>query len=221
MIDISLIILLLSLNIFYVNSLQNGDRISAMSMTLHDGWKTQYTDLSIHQMPRFRIKDSIIYHSILPRPDPDGPQMDINLSKDIKISFTFSNNKLIVPMVILYDSMNKKSLLQLTITFYHDDFSVQRVSYDTKYGLRPLASSDSSLTGFEIIYKWEGEQEDDLATGITAMFVITLAALLWISCAVMKEFDDSNEKQVLKQANDRRNYNMSSGKNKGFSSTRR
>jgi len=215
------ILLFLLCYILYVNSLQNGDRISAMSMTLHDGWKTQYTDLSIHQMPRFRIRDSLIFHSLLPRPDPDGSQMDINLSQDIKISFTFSNNKLIVPMVILYDSINKKSLIQLTITFYHDDFSVQRVSYDTKYGTRSLdSSSHTSLTGFEIVYKWEGEQEDDLAIGITTMFVISLAAFLWIFCAVIKDFDN-NEKSILKQANDRRNYNISSNKNKGFSSTKR
>jgi hypothetical protein len=106
--------------------------------------------------------------------------MDINLDQDVKISLTFANNKLIVPMIVVYDSKTKKSLIQLSITFYHDDFLVERISYDTKCmyiyiyvlhlyndyynysldGHRPLndAVSHSSLTGFEILFKWEGEQ---------------------------------------------------------------
>ena len=83
-------------------------------------------------MPRFRIKDSTIFHCALPHPDLDGPQMNINLEADVKMSLTFSNSKLIVPMVIVYDSNTKKSLIQLVITFYHDDFSVERISYDAK-----------------------------------------------------------------------------------------
>ena len=83
-------------------------------------------------MPRFRIKDSTIFHCPLPRPDLDGPQMTINLEADVKMSMTFSNNKLIVPMIIVYDSNSKKSLIQIVVTFYHDDFSVERISYDTK-----------------------------------------------------------------------------------------
>ena len=81
--------------------------------------------------------------------------------------------------------------------------------------------SHPSLTSFEIVYKWEGEQEDDLAIGITTMFLVSLFAFIWITCAVMKEYDDTNEMLMKKQTKDRRSINISKSKGSGFSSTRK
>ena len=88
-------------------------------------------------------------------------------------------------------------------------------------GNRPLSDlSHPSLTSFEIVYKWEGEQEDDIAIGITTMFVVSLFAFIWITCAVMKEYDDTNEMLMKKETKDRRNANISKSKS-GFSTSSR
>lgn len=88
-------------------------------------------DLSLHQMPKFQRPDSQLMQTTLPRPKDNEPEMKLNPSEDVKISFTFARNKLVVPVILLYDSKLRKSLMSLIVTFSHDDFDVLRLRYET------------------------------------------------------------------------------------------
>jgi hypothetical protein len=109
-----------------VHGLQTGDRISAMVQTLHAGWKTPLMDLSLNQMPRFRVTDSSVLRVTLPRMSDSSPEMKLNPTEDLKVSLTFENNRLVLPWVVLFDAANKRSLRKLIITFAHDEYEVLR-----------------------------------------------------------------------------------------------
>ena len=53
------------------------------------------------------------------------------------------------------------------------------------------------------------------------MFVVSLFAFIWITCAVMKEHDDNSEMLIQKQSKERRSVNISKAQGSGFSSTRK
>ena len=57
--------------------------------------------------------------------------------------------------------------------------------------------------------------------GITAMFVVSLFAFIWVTCAVMKEHDDNSEMMIHKQSKERRSVNISKAQGSGFSSSRK
>ena len=82
-------------------------------------------------MPRFQKSDSFVLQTTLPRPSEKEPEVRLNPEEDVKVSLTFASSKLVVPNVIMYDSKKKRSLQQLMITFYHDDFDVLRLSFHT------------------------------------------------------------------------------------------
>jgi hypothetical protein len=87
-------------------------------------------DLKLHQMPKFQSPQSQLMQITLPRPKENEPEMKLNPSEDVKISFTFAGNKLVIPVILLYDSKLRKSLLSLIVTFSHDDFDVLRLKYE-------------------------------------------------------------------------------------------
>jgi hypothetical protein len=82
-------------------------------------------------MPKFKIQDTSVIQVSLPHPVVNGPAIKINPEEDVKVTFTFSGNKVVVPWVLLYDSKHRKSLQLLTITFFHDDFEVLHISHQT------------------------------------------------------------------------------------------
>lgn len=174
-----------------VDSVQKGDRISAVSQTLHQGWKTQVSDLALHLMPRFRVPDSVLLHVGLPHPDENGAEMKLKPDEDVKVSFAFDNNRLAIPWVTVFDSKGRRSLQKLEISFVHDDFDVEKVNYVTTYGPRiaRLDPSHPSLTTFEIIYKWDAVQEEDLASGLVTMFIVVIVGLIPIVWSVISSFN--------------------------------
>ena len=87
-------------------------------------------------MPRFQKSDSFVLQTTLPHPSEKEPEVRLNPEEDVKVSLTFASSKLVVPNVIMYDSKKKRSLQQLMITFYHDDFDVLRLSFHTTCTLR-------------------------------------------------------------------------------------
>lgn len=125
-------------------SLEHGDRISTMSQTLHNGFKTSWIDIPINQMPRFRVPDSGIIHVPLPS-DPQsqavGRPARVNPDEDVKISLTFADHKLILPWTVVFDAARRRSLKRLVVTFSHDQFEVEGIEFKTEceFSLSPLA----------------------------------------------------------------------------------
>jgi hypothetical protein len=115
---------------FMAEALQTGDRISTMIQSLHGGRKTPLMDIGLHQMPRFRVKDSSIIRVSLPSVDANEPEMRLIPTEDLKMSLTFESNKLVLPWIVLFDSANKRSLKKLVITFAHDEYEVLRFRYE-------------------------------------------------------------------------------------------
>ena len=89
-------------------------------------------DVDLYHMPRFRKSESFVMRVNMPRPSEKEPEIKLNPEKDVKISLTFDGHKLVVPMIQLFDSIRRRSLKTLRITFYHDDFDVLRLSYNTE-----------------------------------------------------------------------------------------
>ena len=83
-------------------------------------------------MPKFRRPESAIVRTTLPRRNENEPEMRLDANEDIKISLVFSGSKLIIPMILLFDSKHKKSLSSLTVTFSHDDFDIINLKYDAQ-----------------------------------------------------------------------------------------
>lgn len=124
-------------SILCATTLEHGDRISTMSQTLHNGYKTSWADVPILQMPRFRIPSTSILHVNIPQPkDIDGKKAAhgklVNPEEDVKVSLTFADHKLILPWTIVFDSEKRRSLQKLIITFSHDQFDVESIEYKTE-----------------------------------------------------------------------------------------
>lgn len=143
-----------------------------LQRTLHSSWKTPWLELPLHHSPRFRMREKSPVEVPLPRPEEKGPEMQIDLSSDVKISFTFADEKLIVPWTVAYDAKTGQYLTELIVKFYHDDFDVHMIDFTPKHSTDKLRVS--SIPHITIIYEWEALQEDDIGTGVIAMFSITL-----------------------------------------------
>lgn len=120
-----------------VSALEAGDRISAMSQTFHNGYKTSWADIPIQQMPRFRVQSSSVLHLTLPRPPPvedlRAPHAKlVNPSEDVKFSLTFADHKLILPWTVVFDASKRRSLQKLTVMFSHDQFDVDGIEFETE-----------------------------------------------------------------------------------------
>lgn len=178
----------------FILGLQPGDRISTLYQTIHNDWKTPWTDLPIHQMPRFRSPDSVIVRLTLPHPSAvDSKKIEairINPKEDVKFSLTFEESKLLLPMLILFDAKRRVSLKKLILTFYYDEYDLLRVSHEATYGprIQQLDPSHPSLTGFELVTKWEGVQEENFARGIFVLFWSVLIIFIGLFVVVMRTF---------------------------------
>mmetsp|Transcript_21372 Transcript_21372/g.29406 ORF Transcript_21372/g.29406 Transcript_21372/m.29406 type:complete len:221 (+) Transcript_21372:281-943(+) len=203
---------LLPLGLIYVFSqiglvigYQPGDRVSALAQTLHNDFKTAWLDLPLPQMPRFGLKDSVIFHSILPKFNPNSTHDNrINLKSDLKVSFNFDRSKLSIPWITVFDSKSRVTLKKLVVTFTYDEFEVIRVSYKTLYGnkLTKLDSSHPALRGFEMEYIWESVQEEDFGLGVIVMF--SSAVIGFVTLFLLALSDESNSSDKWTQQTKRR-----------------
>lgn len=109
-----------------------GDRISTLTQVSHRGWKTPYADVAIENMPRFQYSAKSVIRVTLPSENRDSKEeANIDPNYDVKVSLTFSENKLIIPQIYLFDSKERKSLQKLIVTFHHDKYELQRLNYET------------------------------------------------------------------------------------------
>jgi hypothetical protein len=96
---------------------------------MHSGWKTAKVDVALDQLPRFREEFSTMFQIIMPRKEGNeiGPELALDLTSDVKTSFTFFHDRLIVPWVLIYDAKHKRVANRITFTFAHDEYEVLRV----------------------------------------------------------------------------------------------
>eukprot|EP01041_Mallomonas_annulata_P002380 gene2380-4624_t len=173
-------------------SLQSQDRVNAFVRTLHGGWKTPWIEVPIFHMPRFRTPDVFRFKPTLPMPK-DSEEDRFNPNENIKISFSFAENKLIVPWIIVYEAKESKSLERLIVTFDHDEFDILRVETATEYSKEKV--DGPAVEAFDIVYRWRGVQEEDLSLGVGVMFTLTLLCLLLVSCFVTSTYDGDGGSQ--------------------------
>jgi hypothetical protein len=55
-------------------------------------------------MPKFRVSESSIIRVPLPLREEDNKPIKIVADKDLKVSLTFLNSKLIIPWIIIFDA---------------------------------------------------------------------------------------------------------------------
>ncbi len=128
--------------LFTCNAYKNGDRVPIMAQTLHNEWKTSLLELPLHQMPRFGEPAKFIYRAVLPEPvSKEGSKSkgNVNPDQDIKISFTVSDTKILIPWTKIFDSKTKTSLTKLLITFSHDQYEI------IKADIEPTCKCSTSL----------------------------------------------------------------------------
>lgn len=181
-------LLLLLLCIAHTASLQIGERISGTIQVLHNGWKSQITDLSLHQMPRFRSLDTSIVHTNIPGPDHNRHITVLNPNEDFKILLTFSNSYISTQWIPLFDAKNRRSIVQLVVTFDHDEYNLYKgIKYDIKYSptIQRLDPSHPSLHTFEIVYKWNQLADEDTRLGILVLFILTVISIGSIAYAAV------------------------------------
>jgi hypothetical protein len=122
-----------------------------MSQTLHNGFKTSWTDIPLQSMPRFREASTSILHLTLPRPPPVegvGSKKNeklVNPNEDVKFSLTFADHKLILPWSVVFDATKRRSLQKLIVTFSHDQFDVDGIEYQTECKLNCYILGDDRL----------------------------------------------------------------------------
>jgi hypothetical protein len=194
-------------------ALHDGDRILSAVQVLHSGWKTPYLDLSLVQMPRFRSPSSTMLRLPLPRPDENGPEMTPNSEDDIKASFAFADGKLVVPWIVVYDHRKKRMITKIIFTFAHDEFDVLRVYSDMEYKKQDNFYSetkiDIEIPYIELIFDYEGVQDEDLAKGVFYMFLFTIFAFIIIVMIVFATYDKRfRMKETNKSVNTHRTVNL-------------
>ena len=97
----------------------------------------------------------------------------------MKISLIFAEYKLVMPWTVLYDSKKGVALTEIKLKFYHDDFQVHRLDYETTFNIfvdHQLVRGQ--LPPVSLVYEWQALQEDDLGAGVFAMFTLTLFATI-------------------------------------------
>ena len=130
--------------------------MTTLHRTLHTEWKTPWLEVPLHQAPRFRTRDRVSFQASMPRPEENKPEMKIVLEEDVKISFTFADYKLVVPWTVIYDSKKGVALKEIHLTFYHDDFDVHRVDYDTIFDtIVDNRLVRGELPVVSLVYNWE------------------------------------------------------------------
>ena len=122
-------------------ALQPGDRISSLSQTLHSDTKTQWTDMPLHQMPRFASPERTIFRAQIPKYSPNATDFRINPKKDLKVAFTFQGSKFSIPWIPIFDARNRISMQKLIVTFTHDEFEIVSLKYETVCKYRKSSTS--------------------------------------------------------------------------------
>lgn len=88
-------------------------------------------DLTLQQMPKFRYPESTIIRTVLPMREENGPEMKLNPKEDLKVSLLFAGSKHVLPLILLFDSKQKKSLKSLIVTYKHDDYDIINLKFET------------------------------------------------------------------------------------------
>ena len=129
-----------------VISYEGGDYVSGVSQTLHNKWKTPKIELPLRHLPRFKEPAEFVMHATIPGQQGKEAEMDFNTTgakaedflwkaknvkvnpeEDVKISFTFANNKLLIPWLSVFDAKKRRSLEKLEVTFEHDQYDILEV----------------------------------------------------------------------------------------------
>ena len=189
----------------------NGDYVNGVSQTLHNKWKTPKMEMPLRQLPRFREPAAFVMHATIPGQHGEEAEMDFNTTgakvgdfswkaknvkvnpeADVKISFTFANNKLLIPWLSVFDAKKRRSLEKLEVTFEHDQYDVLEVRYNRVYGreIQRLDASHPSIVGFEMVYHWVQADDTDFSSGIFEMFMLSLICGFVLICMVLCYSDD-------------------------------
>lgn len=71
----------------------------------------------------------------------------------------------------------------MTILLFTDSAPIQR-----------LDPNHPSLKAFEIVYKWQGTQDDDISLGVYALFVMSLIVFILLYTMVTNSYYDDYQK---------------------------
>lgn len=63
--------------------------------------------------------------------EENGPEMKLNPKEDLKVSLLFAGSKHVLPLILLFDSKQKKSLKSLIVTYLHDDYDIIKLKFET------------------------------------------------------------------------------------------
>ena len=66
----------------------------------------------------------------------NGPEMKLNPKEDLKVSLLFAGSRHVLPLIVLFDSKQKKSLKSLIVTYSHDDYDIINMKFETICKLR-------------------------------------------------------------------------------------
>lgn len=72
----------------------------------------------------------------------NGPEMKLNPKEDLKVSLLFAGSRHVLPLIVLFDAKQKKSLKSLTVTYTHDDFDLLGLKFETICKSTSIASID-------------------------------------------------------------------------------
>jgi hypothetical protein len=83
---------------------------------------------------------------------------------------------------------------KLVVTFDHDDFDILTVKYEIEYGdiIARFDPNHPSMTAFEIEYKWNMINEENLNSGIITMFVLSICVIIGLIISVINTYYDSS-----------------------------
>ena len=194
-----------------------GDRVSTLIEIVHHNWKTPFIDIPLKNMPLYRQKDESMIRVELPNDsESDKPLSKIDPKYNVIISMIFSGGNILLPHILLFDSKERKSLQKLIITYYHDEndvislkhtticklihifislFNVENLFYLTFIDylwidgprIPIIDPSHPSLTAFNVVYKWESVQQDDLPLTITVLFSLGVIFVIFLMCLTINE----------------------------------
>eukprot|EP01040_Poterioochromonas_malhamensis_P010785 gene10785-11756_t len=162
-----------------VSSHTKDDPILTLTRSRHVNAETEWKELPLDQVPQYLNEKQVVFHATVPKYDPNiTTNYRININHDLKVSFLFDHiQKLSTPWITVFDSIGRKSLKKLEITFIHDEFEIVKVLYTPTYGsqLSRIDPTHPTLRGFELVYTWENVQEEDIALAIQVLFASDLS----------------------------------------------
>lgn len=114
-----------------VSSHTKDDPILTLTRSRHVNAETEWKELPLDQVPQYLNEKQVVFHATVPKYDPNiTTNYRININHDLKVSFLFDHiQKLSTPWITVFDSIGRKSLKKLEITFIHDEFEIVKVLY--------------------------------------------------------------------------------------------